>query len=123
MQFMMPGIGWQRLIDERNLILLHPSPCPSHRCFNTVENCYELRVLYEREAAPHGHTSVTDLLQEVLVKHADNWYAKHFPYLTFASFFSAAFFVSTVLLKKQPSSSFLKITKCFQILYIITLLH
>lgn len=43
------------------------------RCFNTVENCYELRVLFEREAATQDHTAVTDLLQKVLVKHADNW--------------------------------------------------
>ncbi|XP_045115099.1 uncharacterized protein LOC123506824 isoform X2 [Portunus trituberculatus] len=43
------------------------------RCFNTVENCYELRILFEREAAPHGHNAISDLLQDVLVKHADTW--------------------------------------------------
>ncbi|KAG0719872.1 Protein unc-13 4B [Chionoecetes opilio] len=43
------------------------------RCFNTVETCYELRVLFEREAAPQGLTAISDLLQDVLVKHADTW--------------------------------------------------
>lgn len=43
------------------------------RCFHTVENCYELRVLFEREASPHGHNAISDLLQDALVKHADTW--------------------------------------------------
>lgn len=43
------------------------------RCFSTVENCYELRILFEREAAPQGHHAISDLLQDVLVKHADTW--------------------------------------------------
>lgn len=43
------------------------------RCFNTVENCYELRILFEREAALQGHNAISDLLQDVLVKHADTW--------------------------------------------------
>ncbi|XP_069949197.1 uncharacterized protein [Cherax quadricarinatus] len=43
------------------------------RCFNTVENCYELRVLFEREVSTQGMTSVTDQLQGALSKHVETW--------------------------------------------------
>ncbi|XP_069164327.1 uncharacterized protein [Procambarus clarkii] len=43
------------------------------RCFNTVENCYELRVLFEREMVQLGLPSLTDQLHGALSKHVETW--------------------------------------------------
>lgn len=46
--------------------------------------------MFERDAAPQGHTAITDLLQNVLVKHADNWCVEpsFLPSLSLSSVFS-----------------------------------